>query len=217
MPKTDTGNRRAYDPEAAPASRDRSAQSYDVIRRAADFGKGEGVPDLQSLFEPEKTLEVVIRGTVVYFAIFIILRAIAKQLSGGINLADLLLLVLVADAAQNALAGEYNSITDGLVLVSTLAFWSYFIDWLGYKWPAAGRLLHPAPVELVKDGKELVRNMRRELITHEELMTHVRQAGAQELGQVKRAWMEGNGGISVIVTESENRQDGSGPGVPGLT
>jgi uncharacterized membrane protein YcaP (DUF421 family) len=126
-----------------------------------------------------------------------------KQASGGLNLADVLLIVMIADAAQNAMAGEYTSVTDGLILVLTLVFWSVAIDWLTVRVDFFGRLVHPPPREIVCDGVELKRALRLEMITHEELMTHVRQAGSESIEDVKRAWVEGNGEISVVLKDRD--------------
>ena len=87
--------------------------------------------DFKALFELDTPfLEIILRGTVTYLLVFLMLRTVVKQAVGGVNLADILLIVMIADAAQNAMAGTYESITDGLILVATLAFWSYAIDWL---------------------------------------------------------------------------------------
>jgi len=110
---------------------------------------------------------------------------------------------MIADAAQNAMAGTYESITDGLILVGTLAFWSYAIDWLGAHVPFVARLTHPPPIEIVKDGAEIKRAMRKEMITREELMSQVRLAGAETIEDVKRAWVEGNGEISIVMYDSD--------------
>jgi uncharacterized membrane protein YcaP (DUF421 family) len=151
------------------------------------------------MFSPSlPLLEVLVRGTLLYFTIFILLRIIRRE-AGSISVADVLVLVLVADAAQNGMAGEYTSITEGALLVLTIVGWSTAVDWAGYHNAAFGRLLHPSPVELVKDGVPQRRNMRRNLITHEELMTSVRQAGAEELREVRYARLEGNGEISVVL------------------
>jgi uncharacterized membrane protein YcaP (DUF421 family) len=159
--------------------------------------------DLAALFDADTpVLEIVVRGTVTYLSVFILLRVIVKQAAGGVNLADVLLIVMIADAAQNAMAGEYTSVTDGLVLVLTLAFWSVAIDWLTVRSGFVAKLVHPPPREIVRDGVILKRAMRAELITYEELMTHVRQEGAESIDQVKRAWVEGNGNISVVVQET---------------
>lgn len=166
--------------------------------------------DLGTIFQPDVSIvEIFIRGTVMYVSVFVLLRVIVKQAAAGLNLADLLLIVLIADAAQNGMAGEYSSIADGLVLVATLAFWSLMIDWLGYHFEFIGRFLHPGPVELVRDGIENRRHMRRELISHDELMTHIRKAGTDDLSQVKRAWVEGNGDISVVLKEGQPNNNAS--------
>jgi len=161
--------------------------------------------DLRALFELDTPfLEIVLRGTVVYLLVFLLLRTVVKQAVGGVNLADILLIVMIADAAQNGMAGTYESITDGLILVATLAFWSYTIDWLGVHVEFVGRLTHPLPIEIVKDGTEIKRAMRKEMISHEELMTQVRLAGAESIERVKRAWVEGNGEISIVMFEEGN-------------
>jgi len=159
--------------------------------------------DLAGIFSADTPLiEIILRGTVTYLSIFVLLRVVVKQASGGLNLADVLLIVMIADAAQNAMAGEYTSVTDGLVLVLTLVFWSVAIDWLSFHVEFLGRLVHPAPREIVRDGIPNRRAMRTELITNDELMTHVREAGAEQLDQVKRAWVEGNGEISIVLKDA---------------
>jgi uncharacterized membrane protein YcaP (DUF421 family) len=167
--------------------------------------------DLAAIFSADTPVfEIVLRGTVTYLSVFILLRVIVKQASGGVNLADVLLIVMIADAAQNAMAGEYTSVTDGLVLVLTLAFWSVTIDWLTVRVPFFAQLVHPPPREIVRDGVELKRALRLEMITHEELMTHIRQAGTESIEDVRRAWVEGNGNISVVLKDKsadDNRAD----------
>jgi len=72
------------------------------------------------------------------------------------------------------------------------------IDWLGYKNPWFQRLAHPPALLLVRDGQMLKRNMRRELVTEEELLSELRKQGVDELGKVKEAYMEQDGRISLI-------------------
>jgi len=91
------------------------------------------------------------------------MRFVLKREAGAISLPDLLMTVLIADAAQNAMAAEYHSITEGFVLISTIIFWNYTLDWLGPRLPHIERLLQSPPLLLVKDGCLLHRNMRREL------------------------------------------------------
>ncbi|MGE0058872.1 MAG: DUF421 domain-containing protein [Dehalococcoidia bacterium] len=155
---------------------------------------------LKEIFLPDvPVLEIILRGTVTYLAIFVLLRVIVKQSAGALNLADLLLIVLIADAAQNAMAGEYNSVGDGVILVLTLAFWNLAIDFVSFHWQPFGNWTHPPPVKLIANGTLNRRNMRRELVSYEELMTHVRKAGGREIREVEAALVEGNGEISVLL------------------
>ncbi|HEY9697402.1 MAG TPA: YetF domain-containing protein [Trichocoleus sp.] len=161
-------------------------------------------------------LEIITRGTIVYVALFLILRLVLKRQAGAVGMTDLLVVVLIADAAQNALAGDYHSIPDGILLVSTIIFWSYVLDWLGYHFPKMQRFIHPPPLPLIKNGQVLRHNMRKELITESELMTQIREQGVEDMKNVKLAFMEGDGYISIITTEeqapvrNERRQDNRG-------
>jgi uncharacterized membrane protein YcaP (DUF421 family) len=164
--------------------------------------------DWQHFFLPSVALaELILRGSLIYLGIFALMRFVLKREAGTIGLPDLLMTVLIADAAQNAMAAEYHSITEGAVLIATIVFWNYALDWLGHRFPRVERLLHPPPLLLVRDGRLLRRNMRQELVTEEELMSHLRQHGIAELAQVKEAYMEGDGQISVIPRDEPARGD----------
>jgi uncharacterized membrane protein YcaP (DUF421 family) len=147
-------------------------------------------------------VELLVRGSVIYIALFSLLRFLLKRIAGAIGIADLLMVVLIADAAQNAMAADYKSVTDGIILVGTIIFWNFAFDWLGYRFPTFRRFVHPPPLPLVKEGRLLRRNMRHELISEDELMSHIRLQGASDLSQVKEACMEGDGRISVITYDS---------------
>jgi uncharacterized membrane protein YcaP (DUF421 family) len=161
----------------------------------------------QELFSPTLPfLAVFLRGTIVYLTLFALLRFVPNRVAGTVSTADLLLVVLIANATQNALTSDYKSITDGLAVVATIVFWSYALNWLGHRFPQFQRLLRPQPLPLVKDGRLLRANMRRELLTEDELMTQVREQGVNDLAEVKEAFMEADGQISVIP------RDGAGAG-----
>ncbi len=143
-------------------------------------------------------MELVVRGTVMYWFLFLLFRFIVRRDAGGVSTADILLLVIIADAAQNAMGGEYRSITDGMVLVGTIVFWNYLFDWCCYRFPRFERLLQPRALLLVKDGRIQQRNLDRQLLTREELLAKIREEGLEDLKKVKRAYMESDGRISVI-------------------
>ncbi len=161
--------------------------------------------DWHSLFVPSGSLlEIVIRGSVVYLFLLVLMRALRRE-SGQFNLADLLVIVIIADAAQNGMAGTYDSITEGLVLIATIAFWDYGLDWLSFHFAPARRLLQPQPVTLVRDGRIVWRAMRRELITEAELMGRLHQDGVEQIKEVYRCFVEADGKLSVISFEQAQR------------
>ena len=149
--------------------------------------------------------EIILRGTVVYLFLFTLLRVMRRE-AGAIGISDLLVVVLIADAAQNAMGSDYKSITEGLVLVATIAFWDYFLDWLGYRFPAVRRLIRPAPLLLIKDGRIQRRNLRKEMITEEELMGQLREQGVDSVEEVTKSYMEGDGHISVITKDPKDKK-----------
>src|SRR3954454_12988378 len=162
--------------------------------------------DWAQVFQPDTSpIEIFVRGSIVYLALFSMLRFMLRREAGTVGMTDLLVLVLIADASQNAMAGNYNSLPDGLLLVATIIFWSFAINWLGYHVSIIGKFVHPPPLNLVRDGKLQRRNMRRELITEEELMSQMRQQGIEDISLVKVACMEGDGQISIISYDSKNQ------------
>lgn len=142
--------------------------------------------------------ELAVRGTAMYWFLFFIFRFAVRRDVGAVGIADVLVLVIVADAAQNAMAGEYQSISEGMVLVATLIGWNLVLDWLSFRFPVFRRFAEAAPIRLVQDGRMIKRNMRRELISDEELWSKLRQASVQTLDQVKEVYIEPDGEISVI-------------------
>jgi uncharacterized membrane protein YcaP (DUF421 family) len=156
------------------------------------------MPDWSELFGLSVSpWELVIRGTAIYWFLVIIFRFILRP-TGAVGIADVLLLVIVADAAQNAMAGEYRSITDGVILICTIIGWNLFIDWLTFASPTFRRLLEPRALLLVRNGRLMRHNMRKELIAESELMSKLREHGVDKLEDVKSACIESDGKISVV-------------------
>lgn len=143
-------------------------------------------------------LEIFLRGTIIYLALFALLRFIVKREVGTVGIADLLVIVVIADAAQNAMAGSYTSVTDGVLLIGTIVWWNLALDWIAYRFPAARRIIEPQPLPLVRHGRLNRRNMRKALITEDELMSQLRLQGVEDLADVELSCMEGDGRISVV-------------------
>jgi uncharacterized membrane protein YcaP (DUF421 family) len=150
------------------------------------------------MFIPSQSVaELVIRGSIMYLGALFILRILRRE-AGELSRADFLLIMLVADAAQNGMAGEYHSITEGLILVGTIFGWNYLLDWLSYRFPAMHALLEAPPLLLVQEGKPLRKHLRAEMITIDDLMGQLREQGVEHLSQVKRCFVESDGKLSVI-------------------
>jgi uncharacterized membrane protein YcaP (DUF421 family) len=154
--------------------------------------------DWSELFVPSGSLvEIAVRGSTLFLALFFILRLLPRRQIGSLGVSDLLVIVLIADAAQNGLSGEYKSITEGIVLVATILFWNWVIDTLDYRFPTLG-LNGSAPRLVVSNGRLLRKNMDKERLSEEQLMSHLREQGVEDLELVRKAYVEGDGQISVI-------------------
>jgi uncharacterized membrane protein YcaP (DUF421 family) len=154
--------------------------------------------DWNALLVPSVSLlELVLRGSVMYLTIFAALRLFRRE-AGALSTADLLVIVLVADAAQNAMASQYGSITEGIVLIATIFAWNYLLDWLAFRYRWVSRLLHPAPLPLIEAGQLRRRNLRSEMLTLDDLKEQLREQGVENIGQVKRCYLEADGRLSIL-------------------
>lgn len=153
-------------------------------------------------------VELLLRGTVTFLGLFVVMRLVGRRESGGVGITDLLVVVLVADAASAGLQGDAASIGDSLVLIATIMFWSVALDALAYRWPRFGDLAKARPKPLIRDGVLNRRAMRREFMTREEVLSQLRLHGITDLAEVELAYLEPNGMISII------RKDAAGPETP---
>src|SRR5690606_10104028 len=110
---------------------------------------------------------------------------------------DLIFVLLIAEAATHSLGG-YSSVTEGFIVIGTLMAWNYAINFLSYHIPFFENIVSSPPLPIIKNGKLFRRNMRREYLTEEELMDHLRMEGIEKIEDVKSAFVEGDGKISVV-------------------
>jgi uncharacterized membrane protein YcaP (DUF421 family) len=154
--------------------------------------------DWRSLFVPSESLpELFLRGSIMYLLILTLMRVFRRE-AGSLSIPDLLVVVLVADAAQNGMSAEYRSVTEGIVLVGTIFLWNYALDWLSHRSRFVHRLLQPQPLPLIKEGRMLRRNLKAELLTVDDLLGLLREKGVEDVREVKRSYIEPDGQLSVI-------------------
>ena len=160
-------------------------------------------------------LELMLRGTLVYWLLFLIFRFLLRRDVGAVGIADILLLVIVADAAQNAMSGGYDTFTEGAILVLTIVAWNWLLDVLSYRFAVVRRFTTPGRLTLIQRGVPQRRNMRREYITMDELREKLREQGIEKLAEVKAAYLEGDGEISVIRSSTESEPKAPKKKLPG--
>ncbi|MFO7324853.1 MAG: DUF421 domain-containing protein [Pseudomonadota bacterium] len=155
--------------------------------------------DLGDLFAVRMSVpEILIRGSAVYWFLFLVFRFVIRRDIGALGIADVLLLVVLADAAQNAMAGNYSTITEGFILLATIVGWNMLLDWLAYRYRIVARFITPRALPLVRHGRFIFSNLRRERLSADEVMSRLREQGVAHLRDVRHAWLEGDGQISVI-------------------
>jgi hypothetical protein len=94
--------------------------------------------------------ELILRGSAMYWLLFLFFRLVLRRDVGAVGVADVLLVVLIADASQNAMTGGYDSVAEGAVLVATLIGWNLAIDWMAFRFPWAYRLVEPRPLLVIR-------------------------------------------------------------------
>ena len=150
-------------------------------------------------------LELLARGTVLYLGILFLMRLMPRRTGGELAMMDLVFILLIANAAAHAF-GDYTAVADGIILVAILMGWDRLLNCLSYHVPFIEYLVSAPPLQIVRNGRLLPRNMRREFLTKEELMTNLHQQGVDELKDIKAAYVEGNGKITVICRNDPRRK-----------
>lgn len=145
--------------------------------------------------------ELAARASLVYLFVVFLLRVIPKRSAGNLSPNEMLALVLVGALAANGIGGGTHSVTNTLLMIVVVVGWSFVFDLIEYRFPSIHRLLRDTPTPLVANGRPLRKNLKREMITEEELMTALREKGVEELGKVRSARLEADGQISVVKTD----------------
>ncbi|MBL8794461.1 MAG: DUF421 domain-containing protein [Planctomycetia bacterium] len=142
--------------------------------------------------------ELILRGVLTYFLLLLLLRLTGKRQIGQLAPFDLVLLLVLSNAVQNAMNGGDNSYTAGVVSAVTLVALNYGIGLATFRWKWMERMVEGKPTLLVHNGRIDERALRHEQLTHHELMSALRRAGCTDVAQVHVAILENDGQITVL-------------------
>lgn len=149
---------------------------------------------------------IVFRTAVVYFALLGGLRIAGKRELGQMAPFDLVVILIISNAVQNAMVGPDTSLTAGLVAAFTLLLVNWGVNRTGIKWKWLGRRIAGTPTLLVNEGKYVDQNLRREGIQHDEVMMAIREHGVATVEEVDSAVLEVDGTISVVSHDGRGRR-----------
>jgi uncharacterized membrane protein YcaP (DUF421 family) len=142
--------------------------------------------------------DIALRTTIIYLALLVGIRLTGSRQLGQMSAFDLVLLLIIANAVQNAMVGPDTSLAGGLVAAGVLLFWHQVINRLRRSSRAFSRLLAGEGILLISDGAILEDQLRRAGVTRDELLQALREHGVPTIDQVRLAALEPDGAVSVI-------------------
>jgi uncharacterized membrane protein YcaP (DUF421 family) len=145
--------------------------------------------------------EIILRTLAVYIVVLVLLRAAGKRELGQMTPFDLVVILVIANAVQNAMTGGDNSLTGGIIAAGTLTFVNLAVSRYGARVPVLRRIVVSRATLLLQDGKPIKENMDKEKVDIDELEMAAREHGIAELSQVAAAVLEEDGSISIIPKE----------------
>jgi uncharacterized membrane protein YcaP (DUF421 family) len=143
-------------------------------------------------------LEKILRPWLVYLFLVVGLRLAGKRELAQLNTFDLIVLLTLSNTVQNAIIGDDNSVTGGLIGATSLLAINYLVVRFLFRRTKLDRFLEGKPTPLIENGRLLHGNLRRELITEAELEAVAHKQGFRSLEDVERAILETGGSIAFI-------------------
>ncbi len=143
-------------------------------------------------------IDVVVRTAVVYLVLLLGLRLMGKRQAGQLTSFDFLLLLLLANAVQNAMTGPDTSLAGGLVSAATLFGATFVVSWVVRHVKRSEHLIEGTPTILIRHGQILTPNLVREGITRDDLLRALREHGVETVEDVRSAVLEVDGTVSVL-------------------
>jgi len=152
------------------------------------------------------TWNIVLRTTVIYLSILVGLRLAGKREIGQMTVFDLVVLLLLANAVQNAMVGPDTSLVGGILAAVVLLVLNAVVARLRLRWPRLRRLIEGSPTLLVLHGEVIADHLRREGLDQETLEAALREHGVADLSDVEMAVLEIDGSISVVPAGAKTKR-----------
>lgn len=143
-------------------------------------------------------MDIVIRATVMFTFLYVLLRLLGKRELGQLTPFELVVMIVMGDLIQQGVTHNDFSLTGAILAVSTFAFLGLVLSWLTYLSPKAEKLLDGEPRVIICEGELIRDNLRRDRITLAEVESEMRLAGIARLADVTWAILEPQGKISFI-------------------
>lgn len=143
-------------------------------------------------------MDIVLRAAAMFAVLYLLLRLLGKREIGQLTPFELVVMVVMGDLIQQGVTHNDFSLTGAILAISTFALLALLLSWVTYLFPRAERLLDGEPRVVVRGGKVITENLRRDRITHAELESEMRLAGIASLREVAWAILEPQGKISFI-------------------
>jgi uncharacterized membrane protein YcaP (DUF421 family) len=143
-------------------------------------------------------MDIVLRGTAIYFFIYLLTRVIGRRELSSLEPFDLILLVVLGDSVQQGLTQDDYSVFGVFIAVGTIAALQLVTSYVSFRFPRLRPALSGEPIIIVEDGKPIERNMKRERITLEEVMEEARLQQIDSVDKIRWAVLETSGNISFI-------------------
>jgi uncharacterized membrane protein YcaP (DUF421 family) len=141
---------------------------------------------------------IALRSVLVYVAVFLGLRVMGKREMGQMTVFDLVVILLIANAVQNAMVGRDASVQGGILAALVLLIVNRGVGLLRLRGARWGRLLEGTPTVLVEDGEFIDTHVRKEGLDRGEVEMAIREHGLGSVTAVKLAVLETDGSISIV-------------------
>ena len=144
-------------------------------------------------FVPLPLAEKILRPVIVYLCLVVFLRMFGKRELAQLNPFDLVVLLSLSNTVQNAMIGDDNSVTGGVVGAFALLAINWLLMWVLYRSPKITTVLEGQPSTLIREGKLDAAELKKQSLTHEELISVLNRNGFNDPRDVQTCVLEPNG------------------------